>query len=118
MTADQAPYILVHEGEVTLFRSPEALARYIEAPSLEGARAFDSEGRVIVLSSPPVRKRFGFVSIPPVTAVLTEAMQSDELREALRDYIVDRSGLPEDALSEASLAELVGRVLSIASYMP
>jgi hypothetical protein len=118
MTTGQAPFILVHEGEISLFRSLDALARYVEAPDLAGARAFDSEGRVVLLSSPPVKKRFGFVSVPPVTAWITDDLKRDELREALRNYVVDRAGLPEDALCDDSLAELVRRALSIAGYMP
>ena len=118
MTTGQAPFILVQEGEILLFRSLDALARYVEAPDLAGARAYDSEGRAVLLSSPPVKKRFGVVSVPPVTASVTDHQQHDELREVLRNYVVDRASLPEDALSDNSLAELVRRALSIASYMP
>ncbi len=112
------PYILVHQGEVSFFRSCDALARYIEAPDLEGARAFDRDARVIVLSAPPLQRRFGFVSIPPVTATMTDQIETDELREALRNYVVDRAGLPDDALQEESLEELINRSLSIARYLP
>jgi hypothetical protein len=112
------PYILAHEGEITLFGSLDALARYVEAPSLDGARAFDSEGRVIALSSPPVHRRFGFVSVPPVTATLTEHRQPDELRDALRSYVVDRAALPENDLEGEVLTKLLERASSFASYTP
>lgn len=112
-----APYILAHEGQVTLFRSLEALARGIEAPDLGGARAFDSEGRVILLASPPVRKRFGFVNVPPVTATPTEFVEEGELREVLLNYVIDREGLSVEALSEASLAMLVSRVESMGGVL-
>jgi hypothetical protein len=114
MTIGRPPYVLAHEGEVSLFQTPDALARYIEAPDLGGARAYDSEARVLTLTSAPVKRRLGFVNVPPVVVAVTDEIREDELREALRSYVVDRAGLPDHALGEESLIELMRRVSSIA----
>jgi hypothetical protein len=95
----------------------EALTRYVEGPDLPTTRAFDGSGHVIRLTSEPIKRRFGLVSVPPVSGTVTSDARREELREVLRSYLADRAGLPDDGLGDLAIEELLERALSMAGYM-
>lgn len=118
LTMDVAtPLFLLDDGDVDVFGSLDALARYVEPVDAAGGhlRVFDSNGRRVDLRGDDVQSGSVFVgggrtivepSQPP-------AYELDELVEALRSFIrrvgPARFGVTNEWLDEAPLDQLTAR---------
>jgi hypothetical protein len=94
-----ASFLLFDRDDVSLFKTVEALAAYVESPDLEGYLATDSGGRIVRLEPSTQAKcsRVGLVSVMPVKATLTiDVVAESQLRGRLLSYLHQLGALVDE----------------------
>jgi hypothetical protein len=117
--APEPPIIIVGDGQVEFFSSPEAVEGHVEAVDAELYRVYDSKGRRLRISGQYEQgKTLGVTWIDngsvSVAATTDETSGADDLRLALLDWW-ERTGGSTRTIAEASskdwpLARLVGAI--------
>lgn len=110
------PYILFDSGDVSLFRSLEALGAYVESPDIDGYLATDCGGRIVRLASSTSDARTKgpglIVPVGPVTASLSEErLEPDEMRSRLIRFLQAVSAQPDQSMSLAHLVVLLEQTI-------
>ena len=110
LTADmRPPIVLIEHGDVSLFASAEAAARYIEPVDIRNSEyiAYDSSGFLLQL-----------VATEPVVSIagyLSERPHQDQLEQALRSFVERASGGPIPA-EVTSLEGILALCLHLFGY--
>lgn len=101
------PYVLVDEGDITLFNSIAALEKYVESPDFQRHIVFDSRGRRYKFKNmPDIRggRRFCVVPVLAGQVELDDApiATGDDLISLVKSYLLkakgtvpNKGGLPE-----------------------
>lgn len=108
------PIVAVIDGTLKLYESRAAIEGDVESPEVEAGlvQVFDSEGRLLVLETPPAARptkpsRFGVEILPLTLREVDESPQHvGELSQILVDALV-RVGGSRDDLGGRQLPELI-----------
>jgi hypothetical protein len=117
----EPPVIAVGDGQLELFRSPDSLARSIEAVDAEEYRGYDAKGRPLRITGRFRESRGGWFGMgtidngPVSVALISEdTSHAEELRHALLDWWIRTGGssrpLPAGPPEAWGLADLVAAV--------
>jgi hypothetical protein len=113
----KAPYFLIGDNSIEIFKSIESLNAYVESPDLHLYKVYDSTGRVIELSSQSRDSQkislFKLVKVQSVQAYCTSIFKPDELEEILQKYITLYYG---SFSGSGKLSDLVKQAESVIGY--
>jgi hypothetical protein len=88
----QAPFVLIGDGDLAIFRSASDVERYVESPDIDLYRVFDCRGvrlRLVSNEAPPSGK--WVASVVPVQLIEPDVEEYDApaLAEALRAFLIE-----------------------------
>lgn len=113
-------YILIDDGDITLFSSIEALERYVESPDIDRYTVFDNNGvRLHFESTSKVagpKSKIAIVPVVPVRLKVNELgdVDSKTLLSYIRDFLTRVTG---KTLGDGQLSEMITKVQDVVGIL-
>jgi hypothetical protein len=82
------PFLLLEGGDINLFKTLEAMARYVESPDIDSYLAVDSTGTIVILSAEQTGDAVQTVGLIPITRVSATPSAQTVNRTQLHDRLL------------------------------